>query len=302
MAFAPDCKQSREWLAQRLADQLPPADQAQLDAHLTQCPACQQEAAALGHIWATLPHLPVPAPSAQLRPRFYAMLAEQEAAAQRPTWPARLGQWLQPLVAQPAWRLAYSALLVAGGIAIGTQLQKSPAPVIATSPARAPVAVSPASAPQVILAGLTSPSAMQRLQAVSQTRDLSPGNHQVAGALLRTLTQDPNVNVRLAALDALSALGQDPVVRQGLVYALVRQDSPLVQAALADVMVQLQERRSVPRLRALLRQANLDNTVKSKIEASIYQLSAGRPAAPAPPQRHDQTHITPCAECPTLTV
>jgi len=289
MAFAPDCNQSREWLTQQVADHLPPTDQAQLAAHLAQCPACQQEAAALGHLWAALPHLPVPAPSAQLRPHFYAMLAEQEAAAQRPAWPERLGQWLRPLVAQPAWRLAYSALLVAGGIAIGTQLQKSPppAPVAAGRPVSAPAVAVAASEQQVILAGLASPSAMQRLQAVGQTRDLAPGNHKVAGALLRTLTQDPNVNVRLATLDALAPLGQDPVVRQGLVYALVRQESPLVQAALADVLVQLQLASAVPKLQALLRQPDLNPAVRTKLERSLHALT--QPAAPtsAIPSAHE---------------
>jgi HEAT repeat protein len=124
----------------------------------------------------------------------------------------------------------------------------------------------------------------------------------VIDALLSTLNHDDNVNVRLATLEALAPLAANPTVRLGLVRALPHQDSPLVQSALADVMVQLQERTSVPRLRALLRQADLDSTVKSKIEESIQTLSNGRPAAPSIPQRHDQTHISPRAERPALAV
>jgi len=299
-----ECDQSREWLAVGLAGQLPADAQQQLDAHLAQCPACQREAEAVRQLWQALGQLPPPEPSTHVRPRFYAVLAEFEAAAQRAPWPVRLGHWLRPLVAAvPVRRLAYNLLLVGGGIAIGTRLHEQPRPEAGASPNLVVVtAPAPTNEQQIILARLTSPSAMQRLQAVGQTRDLVPGNHKVVGALLRTLTQDPNVNVRLATLEALAQLGQDPVVRQGLVYALTRQESPLVQAALADALGQLQERRSVPPLRVLLQQPNLDPAVKSKIEQTIHTLSDGLPLGPATSLRHDQTSLSPRPERPVAVV
>ena len=299
-----ECNQSRECLAAGLVGQLPADVQQQLDAHLAQCPACQREAEAVRQVWQTLGQLPPPEPSAQVRPRFYAMLAEFEAAAQRAPWPVRLGHWLRPLVAAfPARQLAYSLLLVGGGIAVGTRLHDRLGPEAgATSGSGVATALAPASEQQIVLARLTSPSATQRLQAVGQTQDLAPGNHKVVGALLRTLTQDSNVNVRLAALEALAQLGQDPVVRQGLVYALTRQESPLVQAALADVLGQLQERRSVPPLRTLLQQPNLDPAVKSKIEQTIHTLSDGPSIVPSTSLRHDQTILSPRSERPIAIV
>ena len=96
-------------------------------------------------------------------------------------------------------------------------------------------------------------------------------------ALLSTLNNDPNVNVRLATLEALAPLADDPAVRLGLVHSLTRQDSPLVQSALADVMVQLQERRSVKPLRELLRQANLDE-VREKQNRTKHPNPLHRPA------------------------
>jgi HEAT repeat protein len=113
-------------------------------------------------------------------------------------------------------------------------------------------------------------------------------NEQVVNALLSTLNNDPNVNVRLATLDALAVLGQDAAVRQGLVHALTKQESPLVQSALADVMVQLQVRRSVKPMKEMLQQGNLNEAVKTKIENSIQTLSNGRPAAPSTPRQSDE--------------
>lgn len=134
----------------------------------------------------------------------------------------------------------------------------------------------------MLLLLIDNPSATERLRAVGYTKELPDPNARVVNALLRTLNQDPNVNVRLATLKALMPLAQnDATVRLGLVHALAQQESPLVQAALADAVVQLPERRSVPPPRRLLKQANLDDMVKSKIEQSIQTLSNGLPAAPA---------------------
>jgi HEAT repeat protein len=134
---------------------------------------------------------------------------------------------------------------------------------------------------RIVLALLDNPSATQRLRGVSYTKNIGEVNQQVVNALLSTLNNDPNVNVRLATLDALAVLGQDPTVRQGLVHSLTKQDSPLVQSALADVMVQLQVRRSVKPMKQMLQQENLNEAVKTKIESSIQTLSNGRSAGPS---------------------
>jgi hypothetical protein len=57
---------------------------------------------------------------------------------------------------------------------------------------------------------------------------------------------------------------------------------------LAEVMVKLQERRSVRPLRRLLEQENLNEQVKIKIEQSIQSLSTGQPAPSATPPTYDE--------------
>lgn len=153
----------------------------------------------------------------------------------------------------------------------------------------------------MLLSLIENPSATERLRAVSYTKELSGANDKVVGALLSTLNHDENVNVRLATLEALAQLAHEPNVRRGLVQALKYQDSPLVQSALADVMVQLQERRSVQPLRRLLSQPGLNKAVKSKIEESLKTLSNGRPAAPATTEPYHETDYSPQPAGPTGT-
>jgi HEAT repeat protein len=57
--------------------------------------------------------------------------------------------------------------------------------------------------------------------------------------------------VRLAAADALAQFRDLPSVRDGLVVSMERQSSPLVQVALIDLLVELQEQRATGLLRQL---------------------------------------------------
>jgi hypothetical protein len=289
-----NCEGVQEELMDWLAGTLP-ADQHQaIEAHLTQCPGCQQELSAVRALWTNMGELPVPAPSEQMRPRFYSMLAEFQVEEQRKQrWSVAgilkpIKEWWQPAYGM---RVAYSLALLLVGL-VGGYLLKG-RPETSELAVQQPVSTVPATASEVqqtqVLALLNNPSAVQRLRAVSYAEEVAPTNERVVAALLSTLNQDPNVNVRLASLEVLAGLSQDPMVRQGLVRSLTLQDSPLVQSALADVMVQLQERRSVRPLRKLLRQENLNEQVKDKIEQSIESLSGDKTP---PPSTSSTSHET----------
>ena len=286
-----NCETSQGHLVDYLNQELPAAEQAALAAHLATCAACQAELYATQQLWHTLGQAPLPEPSAQLRPAFYAMLAtfrqpEPPAAYSLQSWWHQLQTLALP---RPAVRLAYSLGLLGMG-ALGGYWLRAPSPSLAADqPQVAALAAQVSTMRQVLLLTLLdNPSATERLRAVGYTKELPAPNARVVEALLGTLNQDANVNVRLAALEALTPLVHDPAVRLGLVHALARQTSPLVQVALADAMAQLQERRSVAPLRELLKQADLDAAVKSKIEQTIQVLSPGRPAEPISPPSHDE--------------
>jgi HEAT repeat protein len=123
-----------------------------------------------------------------------------------------------------------------------------------------------------MLSLLQDPSASQRIRAVSYTEDINSANSKVTDALFTTLNEDPNVNVRLATLEALAKMARDPKVREGLVRSIDLQESPVMQSAIADIMVKLQEKSSVESLRKLLNKKNLNQMVKTKIENSIQKL------------------------------
>lgn len=125
----------------------------------------------------------------------------------------------------------------------------------------------------MMLSLLQNPSASERIRAVSYTSDIRRVNPNIATALLATLNNDPNINVRLSTLEALTHFARDPVVREGLVQSILQQDSPLMQAALADVMLTLQEKRAIQPFKKLLQQKDLNTMVRTKIEQTIDRLT-----------------------------
>jgi hypothetical protein len=95
---------------------------------------------------------------------------------------------------------------------------------------------------------------------------------QVTDALFKTLNSDPSVNVRLAALEAIAPYSRIGKVREGLIRSIAQQDSPLVQVALADLMAQMQEKKSVTEFDKILKSDKTPADIKKKIKESINVL------------------------------
>lgn len=89
-----------------------------------------------------------------------------------------------------------------------------------------------------------------------------------------SLDDDSNVNVRLAAVDALYLFYDQPEVKEHILGTLAKQDSPLIQAALIDLLVGIRERLAVESLQHLLQDKNLNPQVKQKAVQGIQQLSS----------------------------
>ncbi len=272
-----NCEGAKDRLLDYLNDELPASDRAALDAHLANCPNCQQELAATRQVWQLMVAVPTPEPRPEMRTNFYAMLdtfAEAEAAKPNRSWTSILDQIKQFLTPTVALRMAYSLLLVGVGVAAGYWLQQNQSPDVAYKQQIDTLSSQVQEMRQMMMLSLLeNPSATERLRAVSYTKDINDVDGHVIDALLTTLNNDPNVNVRLVTLEALAELGHDSRVREGLIHALPQQDSPLVQVALADVMVKLQEKRSLKPLRQMLKQDGINDLVKSKIEQTIRDLS-----------------------------
>jgi hypothetical protein len=116
-------------------------------------------------------------------------------------------------------------------------------------------------------------SASQRLQGVSVALTIGDADDDVVKALIRTMNEDTNTNVRLAALDALSKFYQDPAVRKALIKSLDKQKDPVVQIALIQLLVRMKEKGVVNNLKRIVDDNEVMEPVKDEAYTGILKLS-----------------------------
>jgi hypothetical protein len=258
------CEEYRERLADWHMGRLDAAATAKMGQHLNTCADCREALAATAFVLDSIGNLQDPEPSVQMKANFRAMLDDFKAAEKKKVSIGSIWSWLS----RPGLSLAYGLiiLLCAGGAYLlgrsnkqGQEVQELHARVLERKQT-------------MMLTMLDNPLASERMKAVNYTGDLKEVDKRVIGALLATLNNDPNVNVRLSTLEALAALGNHPEVRAGLIKSITTQDSPIIQLAIADVMVKLQEKRSLGPFKELLKQKGLDDEVKRKVKETMTKL------------------------------
>ena len=243
-----------------------------MEQHLAGCAGCREELADMQKVWDMMEVIDTPEPSAHMEVKFQAMLdTYKESVKEQKGLLSRLNDKISSLW-QPRWALAYSLAIILVSFGSGYWLFHNGKGGEQEQQLQALTSQVHELKQTMMLALLENPSASERIRGVSYTSEIKHADKEVINALLATLNNDPNVNVRLSTLDALAQLAGHPEVREGLIKSIVQQDSPLLQSAIADVMLKLQEKRSVGSFKELLKQKNLDPGVKDKIRQTITQL------------------------------
>jgi len=116
-------------------------------------------------------------------------------------------------------------------------------------------------------------SASQRIQGVNVALTIQNADDDVVKALAQRMNDDPNTNVRLAALDALSKFHQEPAVRKVLIEALSSQKDPMVQIALIQLLVRMKEKGVVNDLKKMVDDSGTMKAVKDEAYSGIMKLS-----------------------------
>lgn len=263
------CENTTELLMDRLKGQISAADDQRLAAHLLTCTACQAETEAVTSVWDQLGALDEEVPHERLRARFHAGLAAYEARASQ-HWTERvLDSWWPK---QPVFQLGLAAALALVGVFVGQQLP---------SPVDAEVAALRAEVRTVGIALLDHQSASERLLGVEWSRRTAQ-TPEIVNALLERVQYDSNLSVRLAAVDALRGQLDQPDVSAGLVLALERQESPLVQVAVTDALLAGGSGAGIEAVRGILGRAELDPAVREYLQMALNEVGAN--TAPSSPE------------------
>ena len=288
-----NCHEAIELLTESLAAPLSTRAAAELNAHLAACDACRAEAAALRRVWEELERLPEEIPGEEMQRRFAASLEPHlEARRRRPSGPlgrlrrgfegvgGGLEGWLDRwLPRRPLAQAGLAAAALAAGVLVGSGSghgfwgPRGGGAGAGTSEIGELRQEVRSLSQLVTLSLLKQDSVSERLRGVSFGRQTGASDGRVLQALLDTLGHDPDVNVRLAAVDALAPALERPMVRDQMLREVGRQRSPMVQIALIDLLLARDRAGAQRPLHDLASSPALDETVRGYLRSRLHQVS-----------------------------
>ncbi|RKR85210.1 HEAT repeat protein [Mucilaginibacter gracilis] len=125
----------------------------------------------------------------------------------------------------------------------------------------------------IMLAGLKDmDSPAKRITAVAQAGGFKMVGRDIITALLHTLNNDPNTNVRLAALDGLARFYRETYIRKQLIVALKTQQNPTVQIALIELLTRMKEAAVLAELDKIVASDSTMTAVKDCAYSGIFKL------------------------------
>lgn len=272
-----NCEDYKSLMPQYWDNSLDEADRLILSAHLERCSACRTESERLKEVWSALGMTPPEIPGEQMRTRFYDRLEAYRlgaASAAEPSQPSRDRAGAFDAPKRPFWSnwhipapaLAFAMLAAGffGGYAIDhrrdtNQLAQLHGEVNSMRQ-------------MVALSLLQQQNATDRLQGVSWANRVQHSDTEVLSALLATINHDPNVNVRIAAIEAMKTFADSPIARRGLAQSLAKQDSPIVAIALIDQIVDLKDSSARTALEALIQSTGAAPEVRERAQWALGQL------------------------------
>ncbi len=113
-----------------------------------------------------------------------------------------------------------------------------------------------------------------RVAAAGEAYKLKTADKEIVDALVHSMTNDPNTNVRLAALDALTRFHRESYVKQQLVKALKKQNDPMVQIPLIQLLTKMRQTAILDQLEKLVKDDNTMDAVKDNAYSGILLLKS----------------------------
>ncbi|MBS1663466.1 MAG: zf-HC2 domain-containing protein [Bacteroidetes bacterium] len=295
------CKEVQAVLIEYLDQSLDAGVAAVVARHLEDCTACQREAAEMRELLVAMKNTPLEMPTNALRENFNTLLQSelnmvtmtnllededpenaqsksrqrggqdsQEQGKLRSLSAGGLGSISAGNLGGILWKAAAAVILLVGGAWLGAAYQankdKGPNEIVNLQKEVKEMK-------QVLLFSLIDDeSASQRIKAVSYAEEMTNPDQAVIDALMNTLNNDKNANVRLASLYSLARWADNRTVRDSLVVSLGRQTEPIVQIVLINLLAEKRERRAIDPMKAILSNGKALKEVKEAAQRGLKVL------------------------------
>lgn len=243
-----ECKYITDLLVEYLENKLSKMQTKEVENHLTSCEHCRNEYELTKQFLSEMNSTEDELPSSNLKKNFNQMLEDEKANLNTITFKPenrkndnKFGELLK-----------YAALIIVIfgiGVLLGKNMGQSTDQSLEIAKLQNDLNKMNQN---LTLATLKQPTSSQRLKAVNQLEEHSQGDDKVLAILVQTLQSDANVNVRMAAANALVKFANNPLVKNAFLEALKNQKEPSLQITLINILVNLQDERAKDLLQDIL--------------------------------------------------
>jgi hypothetical protein len=115
-------------------------------------------------------------------------------------------------------------------------------------------------------------SSSDRIQAVRYVEDIDKPDQNVIEVLVKTLNNDKNINVRMAAAYALSKFADQRLVLDSLVRSLSLQRDPILQVTLINILAEKKEKSALKPIQEIIANRSTMKEVRTVAQNSLRVL------------------------------
>jgi hypothetical protein len=266
------CEDIQELIIEYIGGGLNDMDTRRVEEHLASCENCRAEVADMKSIWSKLENMEMEDPSDTLRRNFNNMIDSYSLGMDnnsRAPWHEMISKWLESWwPKRPLMQFATTVAVLIIGLATGLAVNQR----AESKKEIAQLKTDMNQIQNVVMSSLLNQSsAADRINGLTMSGRLKEADDEFFSVLLLMLNSDSNVNVRLAAVNALANFSNNVYVRHELVKSLSLQSSPLVQISLIDLLASIRETGSSSTLIGIINDPYINAHVKERARKALKQ-------------------------------
>jgi len=266
-----DCKKFEKLIPDYLSGDISDEKLQEFTNHLHECSNCENEVEALENVWSSILELPEYLPSGQMRQRFYGMLEAYKAGISGVEYSGSTITEKESNVKSLKPEGVYEYLKIAAVIVfmvIGSTgvIQMYRSNDLKSSEISAMQTEILNLNKMVTISMLKGDSPSERLKGVKSISRMNYSDELLVDALFRTMEEDPNMNVRLASVDAFYSHVEKSDTREQLLGILLKETSPAIQRAIIDLVIAIKEEKAIQTFDQMLENEDLQPEIKQRLE------------------------------------
>jgi hypothetical protein len=265
------CEEVELKMVDYLDNNLETGERQEIEKHLETCERCLDELKDSQQILNLISKEELVKPDESLRINFYHMLhSEIQKAEEQKT--ILLKQPEVPWYGLSRYRVAAGIALLIGGTFLGMLIHSGFSNSVASNELKQLHSEVSDLKKATMFTMLKDESSSDRIQAVRYVEELDKPDQNVIDVLVKTLNNDKNVNVRMAAAYALSKFADQRIVCDSLVKSLSLQSDPILQVTLINILAERKEKSALKPIQEIIANRSTMKEVRAVAQNSLRVL------------------------------